>query len=317
MPSSIPQIVPIGVRPQFTRVKDYLKSYKRGFDDEQYQRKLNNLQRYAAEGEGFVDGEYDGEPIIFNFSGAVFEMMGVYWVTRWLAVQGALRGVADWSIHWRRSAAYGHWGYRMELEKEMDGYPRTIKHNVFNIANCLVLGWQEWAIQHAKQIYLGLDRRGVFYNKRDRMFIDYNETWHPRTQVFILRLIADWQGWPKRSWEKWVLDEPIFNALIEHWRTPNVGALKSLLLAACDRHTHESRSGGSSKYDMEKVGFWYDPFEIVAVMKLRQLHGLENPVLDHLLMNTPLGKLPDPTPLYTDDLLDGGVPRIRPTPPDF
>jgi hypothetical protein len=53
------------------------------------------------------------------------------------------------------------------------------------------------------------------------------------------------------------------------------------------------------------------------VLKLRQLHGLENPVLDHLLMNTPLGKLPDPAPLYTDELLEGVIARVRMTYPDF
>jgi hypothetical protein len=318
MPNMIPNIEPLGIRPQFQRIKPYLKSYKRGFDEPEYQRKLANLQRYAAEGEGFAYGTFsDGKPIEFRFSSAFLELVGVYWVTRWHAVQAALGGAADWHAQWQRSAAYGYWAYRMDLEKGRDRTPRSLKNMVSSLADCLVLGWQEWAVDLARRVLDGLDRKGVFFNGQTQMFSDYQERAHPRTQVFVLRLIADWQGWPQRDWPKWAFDEPIFNALVEHWRTPDANALQPLLIAACDRHTHESRSGGSAKYDIESDGFWYDPFEVLAVMKLRQLLGLENPVVDHLLMNTPLGKLPEPVAPYSDALLEGVIARVRLTNPDF
>jgi hypothetical protein len=53
MSDAIPTIEPMGIRPQFKRIKPYLKSYVRGFDDEQYQDKIANLQRYAREGRAF------------------------------------------------------------------------------------------------------------------------------------------------------------------------------------------------------------------------------------------------------------------------
>src|SRR5581483_9949146 len=169
----------------------------------------------------------------------------------------------------------------------------------------------------ARRVLHGFDRKGVFYNNRTQMFADYHERAHLRTQTFVLRLIADWQGWPQHAWPKWVFDEPIFNALIEHWRTPDASALQPLLIAACDRHTHESRSGGTAKHDIEDDAFWYDPFEVLTVTKLRQLQGLENPDVDHLLMSTPLGKLPDPVAPYSDALLEGVLARVRSTHPDF
>jgi hypothetical protein len=51
-------------------------------------------------------------------------------------------------------------------------------------------------------------------------------------------------------------------------------------------------------------------------MRLRQLEGLENPVLKHVLMDTPLGKLPDPLPPYGDDLREKILARVRLTHPD-
>jgi hypothetical protein len=308
MPNVIPVIEPMGIRPQFKRVKAYMKAYTRGFDDPEYERKLANLQRYAAEGAGFVYSEYGGIKLEFDLPAAFLEMIGVYWVARWQAVQGALGGAPDWPAPWQRSAAYGYWAQRMDLEKQRG--PRFLKNMVGILADCLVLGWQDWAIDLAQRIYRGLDHEDIF--------VDAHERAHPRTQIFVLRLIADWQGWPQRDWQKWALDEPIFNALIQHWRTPDANALKPLLIAACDRHTHESRSNsGSTEYDIDVDGFWYDPFEVLTVMKLRQLQGLENPVIDHMLMDTPLGKLPEPIPHYSDALLEGVIARVRATHPGF
>ena len=308
MPNVIPSIEPMGIRPQFKRIKPYLESYKRGFDETEYQRKLADLQRYAAEGAGFVYDEYEGDPLVFDASTAFLELIGVYWVTRWLAIQAALGGTADWHSQWHRSVAYGYWGYRIEFAHE--GAVRTLKKIVGNLGDCLVLGWQDWAIDLARRAYRGLDK--------ERFFFDYSERIHPRTQTFVLRLIADWQGWPQCEWQKWVFDEPIFNALIEHWRTPDPDALRPLLMAACDRHTHESKPGGSaSSNDISNDAFSYDPFEVLAVMKLRQLQGLPNPVVDHLLMNTVLGKLPQPVAPYSDALLEGVIAKARLEHPDL
>lgn len=309
MPNAITTIEPMGVRPQFKTVKAYLKCYTRGFDEEEYQRKLDNLQRYASEGEGFVYGRggMTGSPLIFNFSSAYVALVGVYWVTRWFAIQAALSGAADWYLQWQRSVAYGYWAYRMT---QLERGPTSLKKTVSIAANCLVLGWEDWAIDLA-----GWVNRGIENKKR---FWEYDKAIHPRTQIFILRLIADWQQWPTRDWEKWVFDEPIFNALLEHWRTPDANALRPLLIAACDRHTHESRFDISTKhYDINTDAFWYDPFEVLAVLKLRELRGLANPALDHTLMNTPLGKLPAPAARYSDALLDGVIDRVRVTQPEF
>jgi hypothetical protein len=311
IPELIPRIEPLGVRPQFKRIPAYLKSYIRGFDDAELQRKLDNLQRYAAEGAGFAIGKstfFPGEFVKFGYSTAYLEMIGIYWTARWAAVQDALKGVPDWSAQRQRSAAYGYWACRMEFKKRAG--PWMARNMLYVVADCLVLGWQEQAIDLAQRVYRALDIVDFF--------TDYDDSWHPRTQFFVLRLIAAWQGWPQRNWHKWVLDEPLFNALLAHWQTPDASALQPLLLAACDRHTHQSRSNtGSTSYDIDADAYWYDPFEVLTVMKLRQLHRLENPVVDHPLMKTPLGQLREPVPPYSDALLEGVIARVRSTYPDF
>ena len=53
------------------------------------------------------------------------------------------------------------------------------------LADCLVLGWQDWPIDLAQRIYRGLDRQDLF--------VDADASSHPRTQAFVLRLLANWQ----------------------------------------------------------------------------------------------------------------------------
>jgi hypothetical protein len=109
MSDEIPTIEPMGIRPQFKRIKPYLKSYVRGFDDEQYQDKIANLQRYAREGEGFQYEVAYSRPLKFDFCTAYFELVGAYWTEQWFAVQGAL-GETDenWQLRRQRSVAYGY-----------------------------------------------------------------------------------------------------------------------------------------------------------------------------------------------------------------
>jgi hypothetical protein len=73
--------------------------------------------------------------------------------------------------------------------------------------------------------------------------------------------------------------ETLFAALLAQWQTPDADALAPLLLAACDRHTHQA-----SKTDEPlKSGDTYYPFEVLAVLRLRLQRGLTNPLLEHSL----------------------------------
>ena len=58
-------------------------------------------------------------------------------------------------------------------------------------------------------------------------------------------------------------------------------------------------------------GATYYPFETLAVLRLRALHTLTNPPLDHSLMSTPLGALPEVTEPHTDELLESVLKQAR------
>jgi hypothetical protein len=73
-------------------------------------------------------------------------------------------------------------------------------------------------------------------------------------------------------------------------------------LAACDEHTWRF---------VDEFNSWSRlPVEILLLFKLRQKLGLSNPALDHPLMNTPLGSLPDEVPYAPDDLIARVLARM-------
>jgi len=210
----------------------------------------------------------------------------------------------DWRRAWRQSVAYEYWSCRMA---EHGTLPLVLDTVCCAIANCMALGWTDWALKLANAARQRLATSA---------FEDYDAGKRPfnqrRLQYFVLRLVESWQGWAAAKYPPQALDEPLYEALLAAWREPDSARIEPLLLAACDRHTHVARlSAGSQVPDLDARRFWYDPFEIHLVLALRRLHGLENPVLQHPLLETPLGTLADPAPLYTDELLEGVLARAR------
>lgn len=117
---------------------------------------------------------------------------------------------------------------------------------------------------------------------------------------FMLRLLADYLNEPPHLLVGKALDEPIFVALLKLWRDPDPEALVPACLAACDFHTHRCWD----EFQEFAMDHWvYIPIEILLLFKLRQLLGLQNPTLDHPIMNSPLGVLPEEVRCEPDDLI--------------
>ncbi len=151
-----------------------------------------------------------------------------------------------------------------------------------------------------------------------KIFNDEGDIYHRRTQYFVLRLLNDY--WFKRDikFPACAFDEPLFNQLIKNWDTENITLLEHLLLCLCDRHTHQTKFDTATKFfDISDFTFSYLPFEIHTILRLRTEKGLENPILSHVIMTTPLGKIyPNKKP-YMDDLLLQILKRARLEYPDF
>ena len=143
------------------------------------------------------------------------------------------------------------------------------------------------------------------YQRRRYFDAEYYPLFH-----MILRVIADWLDVRDTPWQPIAFSEPIMNAVAENWREPDTEKLVPILLNACDYHTHRCRAKLWSEFDNRE--FEHLPVEILMIFRLRESLGLTNPVLDHPLMNTPLGKLPAlPLPECDDPLYRAVLARMQ------
>jgi hypothetical protein len=315
-----------GIYKNFPKVKTFLKVYLLG-PQWWEQEELPRLQRYLREpGFKFTHSpEFAAHPHTYDFYCASQDLSNLSLVKKWFAIHAALGGKPDWFELWRQGVAYEHWARRMEIRLSQDchheilaGSRKQCTPTLFlaqigtNIGACLALGWLDEATHLAAVTRTALERES---REKYGVFNDAGDNFGKRrTQHFIMRLVADWKGWPQRDGPRCAYDEPIFNALIDRWRTTDLDELVPLLLAACDRHTHQSRIDAFSRnafYDLGQWELWYDPFEVLAVLRLREALGLANPVLVHPLLATPLGTLPPVTPLSSDELLDAVLAQAR------
>jgi hypothetical protein len=144
----------------------------------------------------------------------------------------------------------------------------------------VIIGCQDQAFRLARLQFVAY-RKGAYHSDVLPIF------------MFILRILADYLNEPALAPSSASQAEPIMTALFDCWREPDAGSLTELCLAACDFHTHRCRAKGSLLFEFERSSWKYFPIEILLLFKLRQLIGLSNPVLDHPIMNTTLGKLPE------------------------
>lgn len=119
---------------------------------------------------------------------------------------------------------------------------------------------------------------------------------------FMLRLIADYLNEPPHLLGGTAQEEPIFRELFALWREPDPAALVHACLAACDFHTHRCWKN-YEEHEYFSDYLMYNPIEILLLFRLRQYLGLQNPILDHPIMNTPLGVLPEEMSCEPDDLI--------------
>jgi hypothetical protein len=230
------------------------------------------------------------------------------WTAQRVATQKDAQKMADsgtdWLDFWRRSVAYAYGSCRMMQ------HCGGVHCWMFEVANtaacCLALGWTDRAVTLFRQLAEGI-ARGAFidYDKKTKPFFQR------RTQFFLLRMVAQWQDFALPPLPPQADDEPLFSALLSHWRSPDAAALAPLLLAACDRHTHLVLIRKESPDFHTSDALTYVPFEILAVLRVREILGVPNPTLDHPLMSTAFGTLPEPSKPFRDALLDGVMRQAK------
>lgn len=187
------------------------------------------------------------------------------------------------------------------------GFERVVN----SMAYAFMLGWTEAAIYQGYLSYavLNLSFQPVGYGPERK---------HAHT--FMLRLFADWRGHDvSHPFLDWAYEVPLYEGLLQHWRDPDSAAIAPWLQAACEYHAHHAKQDTSRTfYDFGDFRIMRTPLEIHMIMRLRELLGLANPVIEHELMAPPFDRLLPPQPILPpDDLMQGTLKRVREEWPDF
>jgi len=186
------------------------------------------------------------------------------------------------------------------------------------------MNWELMTETMSMAFILGRFNEGIYQgylthaalNQTYQLQASYEER-HRCGLAFMLRLFADWRGNVNHAWPEYAYGEPIYEAILDIWREPDPEILKPWLLAACDRHTHQSAPDTETVFH-DFSTFPRMPLEILLLFRLRELLGLKNPQLEHPLMEAPFNQLPAPqSPYVPDQLVLGTLDRVRTDWPNF
>lgn len=190
-----------------------------------------------------------------------------------------------------------------------EGFPRrfpgrTLQMVAFEtaawVALAFAIGCRALAECSAELLIAALRRGYVFDSEHHPIF------W------FIARLFSGWKRVELPQLPAAATKEQILNQLIDTWHAADPADISALVLHACDHHTHRCRVNNAREFfEFDNGLFIHYPVEILMLYRVREYEGLANPKVDHPLLNTPLGKLPDPMRCEPDELLQMVLVRAR------
>ena len=188
-------------------------------------------------------------------------------------------------------AKLDYYGISVFLKEVEDGtrkgfYSRTnLRYGMTTIGNMLRCGWLEEAKDLLEHIH---------YLIPQNAFTDAGETIAIKeTEKLILELASETLGIEAKT----IVRDPIMNdPEIEnaraHWLSDDIEIVEQIFTGLLHRHTHLSHpSKKGVEQDFDYYFLRYNPYEVVSLMRLRQIHGKPNPVIDHRLMRPITGEL--------------------------
>jgi len=96
-----------------------------------------------------------------------------------------------------------------------------------------------------------------------------------------------------------------YGSLLSVWDVEDPNDLVTPLVAACDYHVAQSRSMTSKETpEFDILTSRLNPVEILALLRIRESLGLENPVSDHPILRTAAGRLYPPVQVEPDPIIE-------------
>lgn len=126
---------------------------------------------------------------------------------------------------------------------------------------------------------------------------------------FLLLLMADFLGEALTLGSQPLPEDTPLSALLQEWDNPQADALVPLCMAACDFHTTRCRTG--TYMDFAGMNWRYMPVEIMLLMRLRSLRGLENPQFEHPLWTDVFANVTAGSAIQADELIERVEERMR------
>lgn len=237
-----------------------------------------------------------------------------------LAILSALEGRSSWveelaftlryylfydrlDYFWHTQSTHFHDGDGLE----MMNFERVVN----SMAYAFMLGWTDAAIYQGYLTFAVLNQ--------DHLLVRYG-IGHKHAHTFMLRLFADWQSHDiSHPFLDWAYEVPLYEGLLQHWREPDPEVIKPWLQAACEYHAHHAKQDTSRTFfDFGDFRIMRTPLEIHMILRLRELSGLANPLIEHELMALPFDRLlPIQPVLPADELMQGTLKRVREEWPNF
>ncbi|EJQ9336474.1 hypothetical protein NYF37_004818, partial [Salmonella enterica] len=142
-----------------------------------------------------------------------------------------------------------------------------------------------------------------------------------RYAAFGLSIISNWLDQPL-DLDRYALPrDPAWGPLVSLWRDPDPDKLLPALISACEVHVARialtERESDSGNFEFDTPLLAVHPTEILAVLRLRDLLGLPNPMqIDHPLMQTPYAQITCTPAFLTsrglrDELLEKFLDTVR------
>ena len=265
--------------------------------DEDVKTERELLRRYALEGEFAFTRRTGSEGTMRAGTALIYmrSMIGVSVRHAWREVtpstEDALQAWLQYSINDYVSLKLDIWLRYKILDDVENGKRRQygvksqVRDDLYTMCNLMRCGW----MVEAKDIFssvidltpLGVytdNKKGALRRQTDHMIVDIASNY--------------WQLDAPSSIFSSAEDDEIIKYAREYYLSDDPHVISNVLVLLLDRHTHQVKPAfRKPNNDFDNLWSVHDPYEVVFIMRIRELYGLENPKIEHVFMKPIVGEL--------------------------